>query len=612
MPSNSINGFAEDQLGYLWLASSDGLARFDGRGYRIWRIEDGLRDNKIWTVHVDAQNRVWFGTQNAGLGMLSADRRTFRYYDRSNYPQIGGGTVWSIASTPDGSIWFGTANGGLDRLQADGKLSRYMPMPGDERSLPSPVVTSLATTPDGTLWVGTRGGVARWTGHDFERLPASALPRPEVQGMTPERDGSLWVATQGGTRLLRADGSAVAPYWRNMPSESVLGMLVHDRHGNRWFDTMDGLGREGDVGQIRNVPLYSNSAHGLVKPNWSLAFEDREGDLWFASFNAGLWYLPANWRQFSVLSYRVDDPDSMGNPYVMATAASRDGGVWLTGTRGMLDKLDPGTGAVRHHITALFGREWSRVLGEDAQGRVWAAAAAAVLRYDPVSGEVRRWGEQDGADAPIPGEIDRLVLSGDGRLWLFGEFGGAQVRDLDGHVLRNIAPGADGLPLELTVDDARPGPLGQPWVLGQYGVLAWDATSERFLPVPGAPTRPLSAFTITDGNVVWLASLGRLERYLWDGERLSLLDRIDVEQEFPSLAPNGIVIDASGVAWLSSVRGLIRVDPASKAIRSLYLDIAPLGRYVFRLIIGGGAGSPVAPEASSLCCRSAPALPLLA
>ncbi|MCC4595348.1 ATP-binding protein [Xanthomonas campestris pv. phormiicola] len=568
LPSNSINGFAEDQLGYLWLASSDGLARFDGRGYRIWRIEDGLRDNKIWTVHVDAQNRVWFGTQNAGMGMLSADRRTFRYYDRSNYPQIGGATVFAIASTPDGSIWFGTANGGLDRLQPDGALSRYMPMPGDERSLPSPAVISLATTPDGTLWVGTRGGLARWTGHDFERLPASALPRPEVQGLTPERDGALWVASQGGARLLRADGNVVAPYWSNLPSESVLGMLVHDRHGNRWFDTLDGLGRESDAGQIRNVPLYSNSAHGLVKPNWSLAFEDREGDLWFASFNAGLWYLPANWRQFSVLSYRVDDPDSMGNPYVIATAASRDGGVWLAGTRGVLDKLDPGNGAVRHHITALFGRDWSRALVEDGQGRVWAAAPAGLLRYDPSSGEVRRWGKQSGADAPMPGDVDRAMVGSDGRLWLFGEVGGAQIRDLDGHVLRNIAPGADGLPSELTVDDARPGPLGQPWLLGQHGVLAWDATSERFAPVPGAPTRALSAFTVTDGNVVWLASLGRLERYLWDGGRLSLLDRIDAEQEFPSLAPNGIVVDASGVAWLSSVRGLIRVDPASKAIRS--------------------------------------------
>ncbi len=591
LPSNSINGFAEDKLGYLWLASSDGLARFDGRGYRIWRIEDGLHHNKIWSVHVDAQNRVWFGTDGAGLGMLSADRRQFRYYDRSTYPQIGSTTVWSIASTPDGSVWFGTSAGGLHQLQPDGRLRRFMPIPGDARSLPSASVTHLATTPDGTLWVGTRGGLARWTGHDFQRVAADALPRPDVQGLTPERDDTLWVSTLGGVRLLRADASVVEPYWRNMPGDSVLGMLVHDRHGTRWFDTMDGLGRESESGVIRNVPLYSNSAHGLVKPNWSLAFEDREGGLWFASGNAGLWHLPANWQQFSVLSYRVDDPESMGNPYVLATAASRDGGVWLAGTRGVLDKLDPATGAVHRHMRAMFGLDWARAIAEDPQGRLWAAAAGAVLRYDPASGEVRRWGKDAGADAPMMDQVDRIVFSSDRHVWIFSDITGVQVRDLDGHVLRTMAPGSAGLPADLTVQEASLGPQGQPWLLGQHGLLAWSPERARFEAVPGAPQRPLSALAISDGNVVWLASVGCLERYLWDGSRLSLLDRIDAEQEFPALAPNGLVVDASGVAWLSSVRGLIRVDPASKAIRSYGVhDGLPNQEFQIRTLVQARSG----------------------
>ncbi|AKO13029.1 hypothetical protein ACU14_14580 [Xanthomonas oryzae pv. oryzicola] len=45
LPSNTVNDVAEDKNGYLWLATNDGLARFDGRSYRIWRMEDGLTDN---------------------------------------------------------------------------------------------------------------------------------------------------------------------------------------------------------------------------------------------------------------------------------------------------------------------------------------------------------------------------------------------------------------------------------------------------------------------------------------------------------------------------------------------------------------------------------------
>ena len=78
LPSNTVNRMAEDRYGYLWIATNDGLARYDGRNYRIWRSEDGLRDNRIWSVLVDARNELWIGTENAGLVRMSADRSLSR------------------------------------------------------------------------------------------------------------------------------------------------------------------------------------------------------------------------------------------------------------------------------------------------------------------------------------------------------------------------------------------------------------------------------------------------------------------------------------------------------------------------------------------------------
>jgi len=99
LPSNTVNRMAEDRYGYLWIATNDGLARYDGRNYRIWRAEDGLRDNHVWSVHVDARNQLWIGTENAGLAMMSADRREIRFYDRDSHPEMGSNTIWSLAST---------------------------------------------------------------------------------------------------------------------------------------------------------------------------------------------------------------------------------------------------------------------------------------------------------------------------------------------------------------------------------------------------------------------------------------------------------------------------------------------------------------------------------
>jgi hypothetical protein len=69
-------------------------------------------------------------------------------------------------------------------------------------------------------------------------------------------------------------------------------VLTHDRSGQYWFDVPSGLGLNGDKA-IEPVPLYSTVSSGLVRPSWIGAHEDREGGLWFVSYNNGLWYLPA-------------------------------------------------------------------------------------------------------------------------------------------------------------------------------------------------------------------------------------------------------------------------------------------------------------------------------
>ncbi|HYG07001.1 MAG TPA: ATP-binding protein [Stenotrophomonas sp.] len=567
LPSNTINGFAEDAFGYLWLASGDGLARYDGRGYRIWRIEDGLRDNMIWAVHVDARNRVWVGTENAGLVMLSADRRRFHYYDHHGYPQMLGNTVWCVESTPDGSIWFGTSTGGLYRITPAGKMERYLPLPGDDNSVPAASVNFLKVGPDGTLWVAAKNGVARWNGQRFERLQLPGNKVRFINGLAVEPDGSLWIADSNGSPLLRRpDGSWDPAPWRHVRGESVLSVLLRDSGGGYWLDTLSGLGREKN-GELRNVPLYSSSAHGLVKPNWSAAYEDHEGGIWFASPNTGLWHLPANWRQFAVLANRQEDPATIANPYVLAAARSGDGRFWLVGTRGVLDRLDPATGAVEHHLEKIDGLKWPQSVLEDQQGRVWIGLYKALVRYDPATAQVQRWHDTDARDAAMHGEAEMIAQTPDGRLWLYSDVDGMQLRDPDGHVLRRLPHDANGLTRELAVNEMRVGPDGELWLASSRGLLRWNAAADAFVAVPGAPAQAVYATAATDAGIVWLAGMGQLQQYFWDGRKLQLLNAIGVREDFPALEPGGLVVDPAGVAWVSSMRGLIRIDPANRAVR---------------------------------------------
>ncbi|MBK0026198.1 response regulator [Stenotrophomonas sp. S48] len=565
LPSNTVNRMAEDRYGYLWIATNDGLARYDGRNYRIWRSEDGLRDNRIWSVLVDAHNELWIGTENAGLVRMSADRRQLRFYDRSSQPLMGSNTVWSLATTPDGAIWFGTHEGGLYRLDRNERLQRFLPEANNPRSVPAVSVPYLATLADGSLWVGTKHGVARWTGTDFERISSDVIPSPMINGLSTEPDGSLWISTLAGAIVRRPDGRFEAPPWALPAGDQVLGMMLRDEQGGHWLDTRSGLGRGVD-GKFQNVPLYSAIARGRVRPNWTGAYEDREGGIWLASTNAGLWHLLPRWWQFSVFSRLEDEPASLRNAFVLGTSPSSSGGVWTVGSHGALDRFDPLTGQIEQHRTFVNGMHWLTSVREDRRGQVWIGSSDAVMRYDPRTRELRRWGREAATDAPMEGTVEAMMTCDGDSLWLMLP-SGLQQRDLDGHVRRELESGRDGLQLGQLNLDVECGPQDHIWLASSRGLLQWLPETGRFQPVPGAPASAVYAMHVGHDGQVWLSEDGRLARYQWRQGRLERQAVIGAEQGYPAISATGVVVDAQGVVWASSARGLVRVGADGQSVR---------------------------------------------
>ena len=565
LPSNTISRIAEDRFGYLWIATSEGLARYDGISYRVWRREQGLRENFLWAVHVDARNRVWIGTGQSGLVMLDTDRKTFRYYNRANTPGMFDDTVWSIASTPDGALWFGTQRGGLHRMAGDGSIVRYASREGDPRSLPSDGISNLSVAPDGTLWISTLAGAARWTGRDFERVPEHALSSNIVNTITFESDGTAWFGTPHGVGVRRPDGTYQARPWAKIaPDMNIIDVLRRDRSGQYWFDLPQGLGI-GSVDGISVVPLFSTTSQGLVRPSWSGAYEDREGGLWFASNGHGLWYLPPNWRQFSVLTRRLEDPSTLSNAHVRGIAPARGGDMWLVGSGGVLDRLDPETGRVTHVARDFSGNLGVDSVLEDRHGKVWASYYGGLFRLDPASGARRNWSEDDRHDAVHSGTSQ--LIESQGLLWLVGSNGELQARDADGRVVDDFSFGQRGLPAQMTLLLAGSGLDNELWINGSQGLWRFNARTRDFERVPGAPEGMIDAFALEGRQRVWLASFGTLTAYRWDGLRLRAEFSLGAREGLPLTEARGLSVDSAGRVWMTTTRGLVRIDPAARSVR---------------------------------------------
>ncbi|PTA85944.1 histidine kinase, partial [Kosakonia sp. H7A] len=211
---------------------------------------------------------------------------------------------------------------------------------------------------------------------------------------------------------------------------------------------------------------------------------------------------------------------------------------------------------VEHHLQCVDGLKWPQSVLEDKQGRVWIGLYRGLVRYDPADRSVQRWRDTDARDPAMHGEAETIRQTADGRLWMYSDVDGIQLRDPDGHVLRTLAHDAHGLSRELAVNEMRVGPDGLIWLSTSRGVLRWNEATDRFEPVPGAPTQAIYASAFTDTGITWLAGMGQVSQYFWDGQRLQLLDGIGAREDFPALEPGGMVVDAAGVAWVSSMRGL--------------------------------------------------------
>jgi signal transduction histidine kinase/ligand-binding sensor domain-containing protein/CheY-like chemotaxis protein len=569
LPSSNINSLALDPDGYLWLATTDGLARYDGVDMRVWRHVPAdpasLPGNYLTVLHVDARGRVWVAPEARGLSVLDpAAGGGFRHYRQATHPAMGSDEVWAIASQGE-ALWFGTFGGGLHRLDADGTIHRYMPQEGDPRSLPSDIVLSLSVDARGALWVGTTHGLARWTGRDFERvaLPGER-PAPTIFSATPLGD-NLWVGASSGLFRLGPDGGWERPKWAAMFEypNAVFGVLPGPR-GDLWLASHRQLWHAPAGAVPVPVPV---GARGPVVPMYQM-LRQPDGAMWFPVSGVGLGYLQPDWRR--IAPFRGEQ-DGLSAGLYLGVAVAAEGGVWLAGERGQLERLGS-DGSVTPLDEALLARlngaKAASVL-EDRDGALWLGQTRGLLRIDPARGTARQWDRDDEADPALGGPADLLAQAPDGTVWISFAGAGLQQRDAaTGRVLATVLPGAEQ---GLGVGDSEAlgfDPDGALWVAGGQGLRRWDAVAGQLVEVPGIDIADrVFAFDFDHRGDLWLQRLSGLEHYRRKDGRWQRLASVGVAQGIPAVEGAGLQVDHDGRVWLASRRGLFRWDPAGRHVR---------------------------------------------
>lgn len=592
LPSERIYDLTVDRRGYLFVASDDGLARFDGIDMRVWRNDPAdpttISGNVVQIAIVDSRDRVWIGAEDGGLSMLDTDRRGFRHAaidsaPGSSRPALRNPQVFALAEAPDGAIWVGNFSGGLHRVDPDTlAVTRWPADDGDPDGAPGPdeTVISLAFDRAGWLWATTlRGAVAispqRLVGDARGRV-VRVLDSGMVATATLDRDGAVWlIRSSEMLRVPRDDPArdfAIEPVW----VDPALGLTTSPNYRNLvddgdsiWVSTWAGVIRRDRNGRWHRYEARFGESFG---PSSNLALgltRDREGGIWVGFRTAGLGYIAPTRRNVAVFPMPVGDAPARGELPPLYTVCP-DGSLWMERTPRNVVRVDTRTGqTLRVRDPRAVDRNLirAREIACGADGLLWIGNRGLLesFRFDLAGSLVA----VDRITEPLPPQHNVVPIRIDrrGRVW-FGVHGEGLARfDPDEGIVRRFPREVSG-PRSIDIEQIAFDADDHPWIAGESGLDRYDPARNAFVPIDALPAGRVYDAAFVDDQVYAIQS-GALIRARRDGDAVRIERVLGRADGLPPAQFVGIVANADGSLWLTGASGVWRFDQASEGFTRL-------------------------------------------
>ncbi|MBW2264158.1 MAG: hypothetical protein JRG91_19510, partial [Deltaproteobacteria bacterium] len=545
--TRGVVSITQDGQGLMWFGTLDSLFRYDGHTLRAYSTEDGLPSPYVIQLLTAPDGTLWVATSE---GIAYFDGLVFIPVDMSF--EAGTGERQRLEGQ---RIAFDSANNlyvastrGVVKIGARDRASAQVWSRTD--GLPAEEVTAVTTDADDMVWFGCGGrvGVLDPREGGIEMLPVSAgVPDEEIRAILAAPDGTVWVRTI--THLARRDpGETVFVLDdEGMPKSNIYGQPTLDGSGSILLPTLVGL-------YTRQEGLWSvvSEENGLVTSVVSSAYEDHEGALWLGLAGAGLvrWAGRASWSAWTV---------SEGLPHDAVWGSHRDGrGRLWVGTNSGVAVWDPGVGSwqLRGEADGVSGPViWH--FAEDEDGWVWSISSSGMLtRFEPetLTPEKVEW--------PAGHEALRATMDTgpDGTIWIGTNDTLHRVAVVDGQVALEDVPlpeEIDGLTLYVEV-----APDGTMWTGGPHGLARFDGSTWRhFDTKDGLNSDSVTELAAMSGEEVWV-----LYRNLVGLTRFRLVDgkpearHFGLADGFPSDTFYALGIDSEGRIWAGGNSGVSVMD----------------------------------------------------
>ncbi|MCO6493259.1 MAG: hypothetical protein J5I98_32865, partial [Phaeodactylibacter sp.] len=406
--SNGIKAVAEGRQGFLWFASNNGIARYDGYSYKNYPAITGdstsLNHGRTSAAFVDHQGVLWVGTRE-GINRYMPECDCFKQYNPAGAAPntVPDGEVNGITEDGDNRMWVASQHGGLYRYDREkDRFDRFLYRPEDPEDISDDQARALLCDKDGFIWVGT--------GEPF----------------VPSITGGGLIRFHPGTG--RAKRYLHDPEDEHSLVDNRVSALLQDSNGRIWVGSCNSglhLYDPQKDGFIRMVPgksdIYARPA-GMAPwtscPHIRILHEDRWGGIWVGNFNGGLYRFDAGGGQPRLFAHDPGNPDGLTNDLVWSFFEDSQGRFWLGNMSGGGYKIDPWQKKFQVYFP---GESISAVFESPAEpGVIWLGLwEKGVCRWDRKTGNYQYFHKTaTAANGPASNVIFRFFEDAEKNLWL--------------------------------------------------------------------------------------------------------------------------------------------------------------------------------------------------
>jgi signal transduction histidine kinase/ligand-binding sensor domain-containing protein/DNA-binding response OmpR family regulator len=607
LSQNAVFAILQDNKGFMWFGTKDGLNRYDGYSFVVYQHNPfdttTVSANYITALFEDSRGYIWIGTLNGGLNCFDRDAEIFHHI---RYRSIGSNNfntneIKSIAEDKTGNIWVATGNDGLFKITLNHKnysaagYKQYIHQENKSESLSSNNTSTLFFDSKGILWVGTENGVNRF---DFNsesfthfkiqtknsKAPSSPYDQA-VNAVYESKNGTFWLGTLSGlVKFERGNGS-----YKLFPHEYEINRygwgniiaIIEDHLGTLWLATPGELMRfdptTSSYDYFRNDPFNPKS---ISFSSISSLFTDKTGIVWVGTAGMGISLYDSKANRFSTLLKKKETISRITGFSIRSILEENDDIVWIS--TAVLYRWNRKTGELKSYETSSdklddFGNTGVWIMIKSSDGKIWAATTEGLYRYDPVTEKAKQYKFDPANNSGLPQkEVYSVFEDQQKSIWIATENYFSRLVDIDKGTFQHFRYQTEVPSYEEVRTVIYQDPKGIIWLGTKNGLLRFDPLTKK---IKSYQINPAVSSSINNNLIKSLcADPSEPEKILWVGTAGGGLNRFNIYDEtfthfteesgLPNNVVYGILPDKHGNLWLSTNKGLSKFNPLRSTFRN--------------------------------------------